>query len=46
MGASLSWSVKSWEGANIIVNNFVNIRPILNIVVSLDCYWTYLLEHV
>ena len=46
MGARLSWSVKSWEGANIIVNIFVNIRPILNIVVSLDCYWAYLLEYM
>ena len=46
MGARLSWPVKSWGGANIIVNIFVNIRPIFNIVVSLDRYWTYLLEYV
>ena len=29
---------KKLRGANIIVNIFVNIRPICNIVVSLDCY--------
>ena len=37
MGARLSWPVKKLRGANINVNIFVNIRPILNIVVSLDC---------
>ena len=37
---------KKLMGANINVNIFVNIRPILNIVVSLDCYWTYLLEYL
>ena len=37
MGARLSSPVKSREGANINVNIFVNIRPLLNIVVSLDC---------
>ena len=31
-------------GANINVNIFVNILPMLNIVVSLGCYLTYLLE--
>ena len=31
-------AVKKLRGANIIVNIFVNIRPIFNIVVSLDCY--------
>ena len=29
---------KRCGGTNIIVNIFVNIRPIVNIVVSLDCY--------
>ena len=29
---------KSRGGTNINVNIFVSIRPILNIVVSLDCY--------
>ena len=29
---------KKLRGANIIVNIFVNIRPIFNIVVSLDWY--------
>ena len=29
---------KKLRGANIIVNIFVNIRSIFNIVVSLDCY--------
>ena len=38
MGARLSWPVKSRGGTNKIVNIFVNIRPIVNIVVSLDCY--------
>ena len=28
---------KKLRGANINLNIFVNIRPILNIVVSLDC---------
>ena len=36
MGARLSWPV--YVETNIIVNIFVNIRPIVNIVVSLDCY--------
>ena len=31
-------SKKVERGANINVNIFVNIRPILNVVVSLDCY--------
>ena len=38
MGARLNWPVKSRGGTNIIVNIFVNIRPIVIIVVSLDCY--------
>ena len=29
---------KMLRGANVNVNIFVNIRPIINIVVSLDCY--------
>ena len=29
---------KKLREANIIVNIFVNIRPIFNIVVPLDCY--------
>ena len=33
MGASLRWPVKV-EGANIIETIFVNIRPIINIVVG------------
>ena len=37
MGARLSWPVKL-RGTNIIVNIFVNIRPILNVVISLACY--------
>ena len=37
---------KNLRGANINVNIFVNIRPILNIVISLDCNQTYLLEYV
>ena len=38
MGARLSWPVKSRGGTNINVNIFVSIRPILNMVVSLDYY--------
>ena len=45
-GCSSQLAGKKLRGANIIVNIFVNIRPIVNVVVSLDCYWTYLLEYV
>ena len=38
MGARLCWPVNVGGGTNIIVNIVVNIRPIVNIVVSLDCY--------
>ena len=37
---------KNLRGANINVNIFVNIRPILNTVVPFDCNQTYLLEYV
>ena len=36
-GAHFSWVV-TFEGANLNVNIFVSTRPILNIVVSVDCY--------
>ena len=42
---SLLASKKLSGGANIIVNIFVNIRPILNIVVSLDCYCFTIVSH-
>ena len=38
MGARLSWPVKSRGGTNINVNIFVSVRPILNMLVSLDYY--------
>ena len=37
-GCPSQLACKQLRGANIIVNIFVNIRPIFNIVISLDCY--------
>ena len=36
MGARLSWPVKRRGGTNININIFVSIRPIVNIVISLE----------
>ena len=37
-GCQSQLASKKLRGANIKVNIFVSIQPILNIVVSLDCY--------
>ena len=37
-GCPSQLAIKKMRGANINVNIFVNIRPILNVVVSLDCH--------
>ena len=37
---------KMMTGANLNVNIFVNIVQIINVVISLDCYYKYLLYHL